>query len=309
MDKKKYSIGLVSERTGISTQLIRQWENRYQVIEPERTDSNRRLYSDTDIYKLGLLHRATQQGHSISNVVHLSIVELEKLVGDVNVKGANDSEQTEEGSEVEFLVRLLSENRFREMEKAVTEATVKHTLPILIDKIFVPLLQQVGIMWREGRLRIVHEHYVSRVIMQNLYQLIQNQPRPAGAEKIIISSLTNQMHEIGALFAAVGAASAGWDVIYPGINLPVHEIAFLMEETACSVLFLSIIYIPGIANFHNDIRNLRSLLGDKVHIITAGQAVHHFADVFSQLNISTIDSAAELIDKLDMLKLQLRDFS
>ena len=42
----KYPIKVVSQMTGLSVHVIRAWEKRYNVVEPERTDTNRRLYSE-----------------------------------------------------------------------------------------------------------------------------------------------------------------------------------------------------------------------------------------------------------------------
>ncbi|MGY8825652.1 MAG: MerR family transcriptional regulator, partial [Candidatus Latescibacterota bacterium] len=71
---------VVSRRTGLTSHTIRVWEKRYKAVEPERTDTNRRLYSETDIERLTDLHRATQQGHSIGRIAQLAASELKALV-------------------------------------------------------------------------------------------------------------------------------------------------------------------------------------------------------------------------------------
>ncbi len=78
--ENKYSIKAVSTITGINEHTIRAWEKRYNAISPERTDSNRRMYSETEVEKLNLLNKAVMVGHNISSVANLSVSELNSLL-------------------------------------------------------------------------------------------------------------------------------------------------------------------------------------------------------------------------------------
>ena len=59
----KYPIKVVSQMTGLSVHVIRAWEKRYNVVEPDRTDTNRRLYSEKEIEKLKLLKTIILRGN------------------------------------------------------------------------------------------------------------------------------------------------------------------------------------------------------------------------------------------------------
>lgn len=74
--QKSYGIGAVVRRTGLSAPNIRIWEKRYGAVVPERTDTNRRLYSEEDLERLTLLHTLTERGYSISNIANLSLDQL-----------------------------------------------------------------------------------------------------------------------------------------------------------------------------------------------------------------------------------------
>ena len=74
--EKKYSIKAVARISGLTEFVIRAWEKRYNAVTPSRTDTNRRIYSQTDIEKLKLLQHATTNGHSIGNIANLSIDSL-----------------------------------------------------------------------------------------------------------------------------------------------------------------------------------------------------------------------------------------
>ena len=56
---------VITRRTGLSADVIRAWERRYQAVSPERTQIGRRLSSDRDIARLALLRRAIHAGRRI----------------------------------------------------------------------------------------------------------------------------------------------------------------------------------------------------------------------------------------------------
>ena len=80
MDKDSiYTIRYVSQRTGLTSHVIRAWEKRYKAVVPYRSPKNRRLYSEEDVQRLQLLKSATDAGHSISQVAQLDSKELADL--------------------------------------------------------------------------------------------------------------------------------------------------------------------------------------------------------------------------------------
>src|SRR5687768_12427129 len=83
----RHPIGVVADRTGLSPDVLRVWERRYGVVEPQRSAGGQRLYSDADVERLVLLHRATRGGHGISHVASLSRAKLEDLVGEIEAAG------------------------------------------------------------------------------------------------------------------------------------------------------------------------------------------------------------------------------
>ena len=74
--KYRHLIRYVCRQTGLTAHQIRAWEKRYQAVVPERTETNRRLYSEADIERLQLLAKAREAGLSLSQVAHLPADEL-----------------------------------------------------------------------------------------------------------------------------------------------------------------------------------------------------------------------------------------
>ena len=72
-----FGIGAVVQRTGLSAPNIRIWEKRYGAVEPCRTESNRRLYTEEDIQRLTLLKQLTDNGHAIGHIANLALDQLQ----------------------------------------------------------------------------------------------------------------------------------------------------------------------------------------------------------------------------------------
>ena len=70
--KGAYYIQQVADITGISKQVIRKWEERYQLIQPTRLDNGYRIYSDKDINTLLTVKALAEQGHSIKQAALLA---------------------------------------------------------------------------------------------------------------------------------------------------------------------------------------------------------------------------------------------
>ena len=78
VDDARYRIGAVCRQTGISQHVLRMWEKRYSVVVPERSETDRRLYRDSDIARLTLLKHLVDQGHAIGTIAQLDDAELER---------------------------------------------------------------------------------------------------------------------------------------------------------------------------------------------------------------------------------------
>ena len=83
MSEIQHSIKFAARKSGLTPHVIRVWEKRYDAVSPNRTDTNRRLYSEAEIERLTLLKTATHGGHSIGNIARLPIEKLKALVGDI----------------------------------------------------------------------------------------------------------------------------------------------------------------------------------------------------------------------------------
>ena len=85
VDEPRYRIGAVCRLTGISQHVLRVWEKRYGVVEPLRSETDRRLYRESDIHRLSLLKALVDRGQAIGSIADLDNDVLEQRLQQAKV--------------------------------------------------------------------------------------------------------------------------------------------------------------------------------------------------------------------------------
>jgi DNA-binding transcriptional MerR regulator/methylmalonyl-CoA mutase cobalamin-binding subunit len=241
----RHPIGVVAERTGLSPDVLRVWERRYGVVEPTRSAGGQRVYSDADIERLTLLHRATRGGHGIGQVAALGRAKLESLVREVESLGAAATAM-ERGSSARTAIDRATE-RTRAFDAAGLEAVLRmgaarRGMVGFIDDVAAPFLRDIGDAWHAGELTISQEHLATDVVQRVVRDMAPSLAGVVGEPTIVIGTLSGERHAGGALMAAATAASAGWRVIYLGADLPGEEIAETAVRTRSRAVGISVVY-------------------------------------------------------------------
>lgn len=298
-----YSIKAVSRLTGLTPHVIRVWEKRYRAVQPGRTGTNRRLYSEEEAERLGLLRRATLAGHSISAIASLPREKLLKLVEEakdeerpVAVEKASASGLVQRG--VDATTKLET----RTLEEVLREGILKLGHHGLLTRIIGPLAQRVGVLWQEGTISAAHEHFATAVIRAFLSR--NTRPFPAGPEApvLIVATPVGQLHELGAVMAAAAATDAGWNVVYLGTSLPAAEIAGAAIQHRARAVALSIVYPADDANLATELENLRGYLPPATLLLAGGRAASAYGEVLGRVGAKWAEDVTEVYRLLDEIR-------
>lgn len=300
----KHSIGIAVRRTGLKADVIRAWEKRYDAIQPGRTPTNRRFYTDEQLERLILLRQATLGGRQIGQVAGLSTKELQELVEADRVASGQAPQPSQEVATVVFGSRMAAcltavENldphglRFQ-LEKAATELT--H--PKLLEDLVVPLLAKMGELWELGSIRVVHEHVASAVIRSFLGNLQDTFVGADNSPSIVIGTPLRQEHELGALIASAIAASEGWGITHLGCGLPAEEIAAATNAKGAKAVGLSLVYPTDDPYLVSELKKLRRLLGSELTMIVGGRAAPGYAKTLSSISAVLVTDLAGLREVL-----------
>lgn len=286
-----HPIRVVARRTGLTPDVLRAWERRYGAIQPSRT-GNRRLYNDADVERLRLLRRAAGAGRRIGQISTLSTAALQELVsGDERAMesepapersrpaGSEKSETAEEqqlGAVRDECLGAVNDLDAVRLEAALARAMVSFGQGAAVEKIALPLMQEIGSRWHEGTLRVAHEHLASAVVRSFVGEMGNGRDRTAGGPVLVIATPTGQRHEFGALAAVTVAASRGWQVMYLGPDLPADEIAAAVGMKGASAVALSIVYPADDPSLDRELKKLRRLLPAGTAILVGGRAAQGY---------------------------------
>lgn len=267
-DEAKYRVGMVSRMTGLSTHTLRVWEKRYAAVVPQRTEAGGRLYTDADVERLRLLHKLVDEGHSIGGIAKLPDADLQRM------GGASRGQRAAVEHLPELRQRVLAAiERFRvdEAEHMLSRAALSTEPVRFLKEVVGPVLVEVGDRWERGELRVAQEHACSEVMRGLLFSLMRLYPKTEQRRRVVVTTLAQEEHELGAMMVAMLAAMHGWGVLYLGTNLPADEIAFAVAETHAELLMLSVTSLPA----QDAKRELASVMGaipDHVRVLVGGRA-------------------------------------
>jgi DNA-binding transcriptional MerR regulator/methylmalonyl-CoA mutase cobalamin-binding subunit len=299
------TISYAAQRSGISTALVRMWENRYQAVQPVRSSSNRRLYSESDILRLQLLKKAVDAGRNISQLANLPSPALLRLIN------ANDSvvdegkENSPYDTDAEYFYRAALDAVLQldssGLKEVLEQASVHLTKLQLIEAVIAPLCQKIGELWRRGELKIINEHLATPVIRSVLWNLFDSLEVSTDAPRIVIAAPLNHRHELGALAVAIFARESDWRTSYFGSNLPADEIAAAASSTNARAVALSITFCLDQSRLVSEIKKLRQLLSKDTAVFVGGQGapsiIHEFGNDNVQL-LADLQSLSLVLDNL-----------
>lgn len=304
-----HTIRFAAQHTGVSPHLIRAWERRYGALTPDRTATNRRVYSVEDLEKLRLLREAVNAGHSIGQIAALSASELRSMAK------ATDRAATGDPAPVPAArVPMSAADYARECTNAVARldpegldgalrrAAVDLGLTLVIDRVLVPLLEGIGNRWREGELRTANEHMASAIVRTFLGRTLDSfQPRE-DAPILVVTTPAGQLHEIGALIAAVTAATEGWRILYLGANLPADDIAGAVRQTGARALALSVVHPTDDPRLEQELAAIRRVLGNDVPIFVGGHASLAYRTTLEAVGANHVEDMRAFRSSLEALR-------
>jgi DNA-binding transcriptional MerR regulator/methylmalonyl-CoA mutase cobalamin-binding subunit len=304
--KKLHPIRYVARQTGLSSYLIRVWEKRYKAVVPERTETNRRLYSDADILRLQMLKKAVASGHNISQVAGLSLNELMKLINRNYSRSTDDSGSLEhlKPAAPQFCEAALASVRDLDaagLAFALEQAAVHLTRRELIESVIAPLGERIGELWRAGDMKIINEHLATPVIRAFLWELLRSTEVPYSAQRIVVATPNGNRHELGALAVALIARESGWRSLYFGTGLPSNEIAIAVASSGARAVALSISHVPDRQQLISEIQKLRRKVKADVAIFIGGQGTNMISERDDLENVWILNSLDDFKAHLDNL--------
>lgn len=266
-NKQQYHIKDIEHITGIKAHTIRIWEQRYQILTPERTDTNIRYYNDDDLVYLMNVAYLNSNGVKISKIAKYDKAFLMKQVAEISL-------QTNELSQIIDGLMLATIKLDESLLDSIIEAQIKSLgFEQAMIKIIYPFLENIGFLWLTGSIRPVHERYVSNFIRSQLILAIQElkqQPRKQ-LPIFLLFNAEKEMHEISLLFFHYLLGSRGLNSIYMGTNLPKEDALTIIEKYHPDYIVSVFTSFPPAKDINNYIKTFTQKYPDMRYIVSGHQ--------------------------------------
>jgi DNA-binding transcriptional MerR regulator len=217
-----FSIKDLENFSGIKAHTIRIWEKRYKILEPDRTDSNIRTYSETELKKILNVAYLNRNGLKISKIARLDEDELTQQVMTVSSKN-DDPDQSFQPGKI-----LMSAIRFNEdlFKEALFPFIKYHGIEDAYSRYLFPLLEKSRILWQTGSLSRAQEQFVRNTIKQIIIieDNLLKQTKGKSSTTIAMINTSDNLTDNNFLFYKYVLKKRGYDVIFTGGTLPASEV-------------------------------------------------------------------------------------
>lgn len=232
--KNVFSIKDLENLSGIKAHTIRIWEKRYNILEPMRTDTNIRLYDLHNLQKLLNIVLLHDYGYKISRIAKYKPSEIPEIVNTIiSQKNAKSHAISN------FKMAMINFDQalfFSTYDKLLSEKTFRE---VFFD-VFIPLMNEIGLLWQTDTITPAHEHFITFLIKQKLlvntekHQILS----PKFNDRVFVLYLpSNEIHELGLMYLNYEILQHGYRSIFLGESIPLDNIKDL------KIYFNNITYI------------------------------------------------------------------
>ena len=254
-------IGELSRRTGLSADLIRAWERRYDLLRPSRTDGGFRLYSADDISRLRLMQHYLGRG--------LPAAQAAGLVHRVQT-AAFDANPGVPPGDARKALRVLRES-LENFDDAPADRILERLLGVfatgaVLRDVVLPYLRELGERWACGEATIAQEHFASSFLEGWMLTMARGWSR-SGPFRAVLAGMPGERHTLGLIAFGLALRDLGWRVTYLGPDAPVRAVGHAAHAVAANVIVLSAALPGTFGRAADDVRDLA-----RTHAVAVGGA-------------------------------------
>lgn len=228
-----YTIATISRETGISKEVLRKWEDRYGFPVPERDASGHRAYAAHQTARLKLIKRLIDSGMRPAQVVALSEQALQSLVHEPT----DDAPALPAGNVMELMTLLQARDR-NVLATRLKQEVARLGLERFVLEVMCVLNGAIGAAWERGEIGIRDEHVYTEVIQSLVREEISRVARHDGQPRMLITTLSGELHTLGLLMVDALASSHGACCMSLGAQTPIDELAHAVADYHADIVCL-----------------------------------------------------------------------
>ena len=291
--KNVFTIKDLENISGIKAHTIRIWEKRYDLLKPNRTDTNIRYYSSESLLKLLNVTLLNNHNYKISKIAKMSQEQILTNARELAFKYAvnDDAINTFKMAMFQF-DKVLFNNTYNKLLH-------KKTFKEIFKEVFVPFLNQIGLLWQTNTLMPAHEHFVSNLIIQKIQLNTEMLEGNASMKDYtyVLFLPEGEIHEIGLMYLNYELVLKGCQTIYLGQSLPLNNLSYFFEGDlkVCFITSMTVKpYDDKVQNYFYEIDDILKTTNHKM--IAIGNRAMDVQDVDFNANIKVYPSVIEVLD-------------
>lgn len=197
----------------MSSSTLRSWENRYELLRPQRSAGNYRLYTSEDEARVRRTLAYIDEGLSTAEATRLA-------------RAGRSAEPSAGGGldEVrEELIAALEGLDEQAAEGALDRLFAMITIERALREVILPTLRVIGERWESGRIGVGEEHFASNLLLARL-QALASGWRAGPGPAAVLACAPGELHSIGLACLALGLRGRDWSVLNLGQDTPPEAI-------------------------------------------------------------------------------------
>ncbi len=215
-----YSIKDLEKLSGIKAHTIRIWEQRYGIINPNRTKTNIRYYTEENLKFLLNIAILRKTGIRIAKIAKMSLDEIAKKVCSIS------SVNFEHTTQLDALTISMIEMDDFKFNQIISTNIKQIGFERTMIEIITPFLDKLGVLWLTGSINPAQEHFISCLIRQKIIGAIDREEisnNPEG-NKFLLFLPEGETQELSLLFLHYLLKARGNKVIYLGQNIQIEDL-------------------------------------------------------------------------------------
>ena len=224
--KNSFSIKNLEHLSGIKAHTIRIWEKRYNLFEPERTDTNIRLYNLENLQKLLNVTLLYNNGYKISKIASFSSEEITE-----NVHKLTINKNADDWSIGLFKLAMINFDQ-RLFTKTFNDLLEQFSFSEVFKNVFVPLMNELGVLWQTNSISPSHEHFITSLVKQKIHAMcedLQQQSTRRTDRRFVLFLPDNEIHELGLLYLQYEVLNNGFQCVFLGQSVPIKSLNNLVD--------------------------------------------------------------------------------
>lgn len=265
-----FTIKDLENLSGIRAHTIRIWEQRYNFLKPNRTETNIRYYSGEELRVILNIALLNKFGFKISHIGKMNEGEIHERILSLS------QSQAQQDRLINDLIQSMVQTDMDRFESILDNYISHKGIERTITQIVFPFLERIGILWVTNNINPAQEHLVSNVIRQKLIMGIETtNPLVRLNKEMLLFLPEGEHHELALLFLNYMLKSRGARVWYLGANIPLKDVDFIIKAKKPDYIYTHLTSMPNSFSTEKFFENLTAIVGN-TPVIVSGQIVQQY---------------------------------